>query len=84
MPAAIAFCLILGISVDYIIQMPKYKYVIPAMVCLLFIATAKPDITNERNVEETVNKVKELDANYNLQNEYRFYAIFNVFEYKLK
>lgn len=54
------------------------------MVCLLFIATAKPDITNERNVEETVNKVKELDANYNLQNEYRFYAIFNVFEYKLK
>lgn len=60
MPCEIGFCLLLGISLDYILQKPKIRYIIPGIVCLLFIATVKPNITNKRNVEEAVLKVKEL------------------------
>lgn len=64
MPAAIAFILLLGISVDYLISKPKYNYIIPIIVCLLLIATVKPNITNKRNVKETVEKIKEIkDSN---------------------
>ena len=60
MPAAIAFSLVLGISVDYIIKTPKYNYIIPAIISLLFITTVKPNITNKRNVKETVEKIKSI------------------------
>lgn len=64
MPAAIAFILVLGISVDYIISKPKYNYILPIVVCFLFIATVKPNLTNKRNVRETVEKIKEIkDSN---------------------
>ncbi len=58
MPAAIAFCLIVGISVDYLIRIHKYRYLIPTIICLLFVATVKPNITNKRNVKEAVDKIK--------------------------
>ena len=60
MPAAVAFVLVLGIAVDYIISKPKYNYIVPIIICLLLIATVKPSITNKRNVEETVEKIKEI------------------------
>ncbi|MDD2386975.1 MAG: glycosyltransferase family 39 protein [Bacteroidales bacterium] len=60
MPAAVAFVLVLGIAVDYIISKPKYNYIVPIIICLLLIATVKPNITNKRNVEETVEKIKEI------------------------
>ena len=169
MPAAIAFCLIVAITVDYITKGPKYKNIAPVIICLLFISTVNPNITNKRNVKETVEKIrdlkdsntavficpsnfvlnfsyyydreifknydvndtysniiialaqqnvyginnineigykkwdrivfldaaaafsypnnnikKELDVNYNLKDEYKFYEIFNVFEYEAK
>lgn len=169
MAAAIAYSLLIGICVDYLIKTPKFSYIIPAIVCLLFIASVKPNISNKRNVEETVKKImaikdpntlvlicpshfilnftyynnievfknynvddsysninnalsleniyginnieaidyvkwkhivfldaaanfsypnnnikSALDANYHLQNEYKFYEIFNVFDYKLE
>lgn len=169
MPAAIAFCLLVGITVDYITKRPRYIYIAPAIICLLFISTVNPNITNKRNVKETVEKIrdlkdsntavcicpsnfvlnfsyyydreifkkydvndiysnivkglalqnvyginnineidykkwdrivfldaaaafsypnnnikKELDVNYNLKGEYKFYEIFNVFEYEAK
>lgn len=169
MPAAIAFCLLVGITIDYLTKRPKYNYIAPAIICLLFISTVNPNITNKRNVKETVEKIsdikdlntlviicpsdfvlnfsyyydreifknydinniysnivkalaiqniyginnineidykkwgrivyldaaaafsypdnnirKELEANYNLKGEYKFYEIFNVFEYEAK
>jgi mannosyltransferase len=64
MPAAIAFCIVLGISLDYIIKIRKYRYIIPSIIVLLFVITTKPDITNNRNVKETVDKIKDIkDSN---------------------
>lgn len=60
MPAAIAFSLVVGISVDYIIKVQKFKYFIPVAIILLFVVTAKPNISNKRNVEETVQKIKSM------------------------
>ena len=60
MPAAIAFPLLLGICMDYVIKKPKYNYIIPVILCLLFIMSAKPNITNKRNVRECVEKIKEI------------------------
>lgn len=64
MPAAVAFSLILAVSADYIITNRSYKLILPAILCALFISSAKPRITNKRNVEETVAKIKEIkDSN---------------------
>lgn len=64
MAAAIAFVLLLGICMDYVISNSRYRYVIPAIICILFIASAKPNLTNKRNVRETVEKIKQLkDSN---------------------
>jgi uncharacterized membrane protein len=60
MPASIAFCFVLSISANYLIENPKFRYIIPIIICVLFIATTKPNITNKRNVKETVEKVKEI------------------------
>ncbi|MEX1191598.1 MAG: glycosyltransferase family 39 protein [Brumimicrobium sp.] len=64
MPASIAFIILLGISADYIIKTKKYKYMVPVIISILFISTAKPNFTNKRNVEETVEKINEIkDSN---------------------
>lgn len=60
MPAAIAFYLTLGISLDYLIEIKKYKYIIPSVVIVLFASTTEPNISNKRNVRETVDKIKTL------------------------
>ena len=60
MNVSISFCLLVAIASDYIIEKKFVKYIIPSIICLLFIATTKPNITNKRNVIETVEKVKEL------------------------
>lgn len=64
MTAAIAFPLVLGISADYLIKTPVYKFIIPIVLISSFIATVKPNISNKRNVKETVEKIKKLkDSN---------------------
>jgi len=54
MPGAIALSLVIGMSIDYIIKIQKYRYIIPIIISLLFAVTVKPNITNKRNVEENV------------------------------
>lgn len=60
MPASIAFIFTLVISMDYLIRKPKLNHIIPLIISLLFIITIKPNITNKRNVKETVEKTKEI------------------------
>jgi mannosyltransferase len=61
---AVGYCLLLAVSADYIIQKPEWaRYLIPSLICILFIATTKPDISNKRNMRDTVDKITELTKN---------------------
>jgi mannosyltransferase len=60
MPAAVAFCLVLGIALNYINPMRKLPHLFPAIFIILFAASAKPNITNKRNISETVHFIKEI------------------------
>lgn len=62
MPASIAFCLLLGIALDYLLKEFKYQYILPMVVCILFIITTKPNFSNKRDVKETIQKIKELKS----------------------
>ncbi len=60
MPAAMAFPLVLGIAVEYAVKPTRYRYLIPGVLVLLFVATVEPNITNKREVKATVAKLREL------------------------
>lgn len=62
MSAAIAFTLVIGIALDYIVRHTTFKFIIPLVICILFIATfnSKSTIANKLNVEVTIAKLKEL------------------------
>ena len=57
---AIGGTLALGLSADSIISHPKGKFVIPVIMCLLFVVTVKPNKSNNRLERDAVQKVKEL------------------------
>jgi len=54
------FYLSVAISSTYLISTRKFSVVIPIIICCLFIASVKPNISNKRNVKEVVEKVKAL------------------------
>ncbi|MDR2009807.1 MAG: glycosyltransferase family 39 protein [Bacteroidales bacterium] len=62
----IGYYLAVAIASDYLISKKYYSLIIPGIICILFIATSNPDITNKRNVEETVDKINELKTNNTL------------------
>jgi len=58
---AIGFCIIVAFSADFIIQKLRFKFIIPSLICLLFVASVKPNKSNKREVRETVELVKSLE-----------------------
>ena len=66
MPASIAYPILIGLCADYLSKDLKLKFVIPSIVCMLLVATAKPNITNKRNVKETLAKIKEIKTSNTL------------------
>ncbi len=62
MIASISFCLLVAIASDYLIEKSFVRYIIPSIVCLLFIITTKPNITNKRNIREAIEKIKQISA----------------------
>lgn len=63
MTAAIAFPLVLGISIDYLIQETRLKLIIHLLFIAAFIATTKQVSPNKSTVKETVAKIKDLKTN---------------------
>jgi hypothetical protein len=57
---SIGFCLFLALIADFMIRKTNWKYIIPALFCLLFIITSKPNLSTKRNVREVVRVLKEL------------------------
>ncbi|HLN52902.1 MAG TPA: glycosyltransferase family 39 protein [Lentimicrobium sp.] len=64
MVSAIAFILVLGISIDSIIKKHNFSYIVPVIMCIMFIVTVKPNLTNKRNVKEAVVRTNQIkDSN---------------------
>lgn len=62
MTAAIAFPFLIAISTDYLFSKRKHAFILSILVSLSFVFTVKPDISNKRNVKETVAKIKALQT----------------------
>jgi len=54
------FYLLVALASNYLIEKKRYSLVVPVIVCVLFLASTKLNISNKRNVEEVILKVKEL------------------------
>jgi mannosyltransferase len=57
---SISFYLIIAIAIDYLFRKKSFSYAVMTIVCILFIVTVKPNITNKRDVKETVQEINEL------------------------
>jgi len=53
------YLLIAFLSVSFFTQ-KKYNYIVPSIIIVLFIVTFNPNMTNKRNVRETIAKTIEL------------------------
>ncbi|MGB1039157.1 MAG: glycosyltransferase family 39 protein, partial [Bacteroidia bacterium] len=60
MPAAIAFSLVVALSINYLLENQKYKDILSVAVCILFAITVQPNKTNKRDVKGTIDKVIEI------------------------
>lgn len=57
---SIAFCFLIAIAADSLIENKKFNFIIPSIICLLFVVTSKPNVSNKRSVKEVVQKIKTL------------------------
>lgn len=57
---SVAFNILLAISVDFLLPKHKFKYILDAIVILLFVITFNPNVDNKRHTKEAITKVKEL------------------------
>ena len=63
MPAAVAFPLLIGISADFLVQKSWARFLIPTVLCGMFVFTVKPNSNNGRDIQAIVQKVKSLQTN---------------------
>ncbi len=56
----VGYYISLAIAADYLIDNQRFKYIIPVLICVLYIATTKPNISNRRDFDEAVKKIIEL------------------------
>lgn len=57
---SVAFYILLAISVNYLLPKHKLRYILDAVIILLFIITFNPNVDNQRHTQEAITKVKEL------------------------
>jgi mannosyltransferase len=62
MPAAVAFPLLIGICADSLVKKSWYRFAIPLAICLLFIATVKPNSSNGRDIKAIISKIKTMQT----------------------
>ena len=55
------FYMLIAISCDYLFNSKKLRYALSTIVCVLFIFSTQPNISNKRNVKETIEKVNEFN-----------------------
>jgi mannosyltransferase len=55
-----AYYLTVAVAAEYIIRRKIYSSVLPFALCLLFVITSRPAISNKRNVRETVQHIREI------------------------
>lgn len=58
MPAAIAFCLVVGLSLDALIQKRYWRNVPGLLIVGLFSVTVKPQLSNKREVKTVVQTIQ--------------------------
>lgn len=69
-----SFVILIPIAIESLTNNKKISTAILVVTCLLFVATTKTNITNKRNVKETVQKIKEIknDSTMVVINPYHF------------
>lgn len=55
--AAVGFYLLLAFAADSLIEAKGWKFLIPGIFCILFLATSKPGLSTKRNVREVVRTI---------------------------
>lgn len=81
-----AYAILLGVSSFYVLTNSRLKFVLPVIIACLFVFSSKPNITNKRNVVETMMKISELNNNsliiypYNFMLNYAYYYDIELFK----
>lgn len=57
---SMAFYLLIAVCSVNVINIPRYKWIVPSILILLFASTFNLNVSNKRHVKETVSKVIEL------------------------
>ncbi len=60
---SIPFYLVIAIAADFLIKKRYFSYFLSIFLIVIYIITVNPNISNKRNVKETIAKLKELKTN---------------------
>lgn len=60
---SLGYYLVLAIASLYLLEQSRFKYIVPAILVIMFAVSFQPDMDNKRQVKQTVEKLKELKQN---------------------
>lgn len=63
---SIGFYILLAMASDYLIRTRQFKYILPVVLCIMFIYTTKPNASNNRNTKETIEKIITLKTDHTI------------------